>query len=42
MLDNFTFVVAVRKGSKRAKNKNIKKFGDSSLSLIRLEDYLNL
>ena len=42
MLDNFTFVVAVRKGSKRVKNKNIKKFGDSSLIELKLDQIRRL
>ena len=36
-LKNFTFVVAVRKGSQRIKNKNIRKFGNSSLLEIKLK-----
>ena len=36
LLKNYTFVVAVRKGSQRVKNKNIRKFGKSSLLEIKL------
>ena len=36
-LTDITFVIAVRKGSKRVKNKNIKKFANSSLLKIKLD-----
>ena len=36
MIKDITFVVATRKGSQRIKNKNVKKFGDSSLLEIKL------
>ena len=35
--NKYTFVVAVRKGSQRIKNKNIKKFGNSSLLELKLK-----
>ena len=34
---NYTFIVAVRKGSQRVKNKNIRKFGTSSLLEMKLK-----
>ena len=34
---DFTFIVAVRKGSQRVKNKNIRRFGDSSLVEMKLK-----
>ena len=41
MVDRFkkdiTFVIATRKGSKRIKNKNIRKFGNSNLLEIKLK-----
>lgn len=37
MIKNLTFVIAVRKGSKRVKNKNIRKFGNSNLLEIKLK-----
>ena len=37
MKKNLTFVVATRKGSKRVKNKNIRKFGNSSLLELKLK-----
>ncbi len=36
-MKNITFVVAVRKGSKRVKNKNTRKFGNLSLLEIKLK-----
>ena len=36
-MNDITFIVAVRKGSKRVKNKNIRKFGNSSLLEIKLK-----
>lgn len=36
MMTDLTFVVATRKGSKRVKNKNIRKFANSSLLEIKL------
>ena len=36
-MKNITFIVAVRKGSKRVKNKNIRKFGNLSLLEIKLK-----
>lgn len=36
-ISDFTFIIAVRKGSQRIKNKNIKKFYKSSLLEIKLE-----
>lgn len=35
--NNYTFIVAVRKGSQRVKNKNIRKFGTTSLLEIKLK-----
>ena len=37
MIKDVTFVIAVRKGSKRIKNKNIRKFGHSNLLEIKLK-----
>ena len=37
MIKDVTFVIAVRKGSKRVKNKNIRKFGHSNLLEIKLK-----
>lgn len=37
MIKDVTFVIAVRKGSKRVKNKNIRKFGRSNLLEIKLK-----
>lgn len=36
MTKDLTFVVATRKGSQRVKNKNVRKFGNSSLLEIKL------
>jgi CMP-N-acetylneuraminic acid synthetase len=36
-MSELTYVIATRKGSKRVKNKNIKKFGNSSLLEIKLK-----
>ena len=36
MIEDLTFAVATRKGSQRIKNKNVKKFGNSSLLEIKL------
>ena len=36
-IDNFTFVVAVRKGSQRVANKNIRRFGESNLVETKLK-----
>ena len=36
-MKDITFVVATRKGSKRVKNKNIRKFGNSNLLEIKLK-----
>ena len=36
-MNDITFIIAVRKGSQRIKNKNIRKFGDSSLLEIKLK-----
>src|SRR6056300_650936 len=36
MIKDLTFVIATRKGSQRVKNKNVKKFGNSSLLEIKL------
>ena len=36
MMEDLTFAVATRKGSQRIKNKNVKKFGNSSLLEIKL------
>lgn len=41
-LKNFTFVVAVRKGSQRIKNKNIRKFGESNLLEIKIRQIRRL
>ena len=37
MNKDLTFVIAVRKGSQRIKNKNIRKFADTSLLKIKLD-----
>ena len=37
MIKDLTFVIATRKGSQRVKNKNVKKFGNSSLLEIKLK-----
>lgn len=37
MIKDLTFVIATRKGSQRVKNKNVKKFGKSSLLEIKLK-----
>ena len=37
LFKDFTFVIAVRKGSQRVKNKNTRRFGDSSLVEIKLK-----
>lgn len=37
MNNNLTFVIAVRKGSQRIKNKNIRKFANTSLLKIKLD-----
>jgi len=42
MIKNITFVIATRKDSKRVKNKNIKKFGESSLLEIKLRQVRRL
>ena len=36
-LKDFTFIIAVRKGSQRVINKNTRKFGDSSLVEMKLK-----
>ena len=36
-MNDLTYIIATRKGSKRIKNKNIRKFGDSSLLEIKLK-----
>ncbi len=41
-MKNITFVVAVRKGSKRVKNKNTRKFGNLSLLEIKLKQIRNV
>ena len=41
-MKDVTFVIAVRKNSKRVKNKNIRKFGNSSLLKIKLSQVRNL
>lgn len=42
MINDLTFVIAVRKGSKRVKSKNIKKFGPSNLLEIKLRQVRRL
>jgi CMP-N,N'-diacetyllegionaminic acid synthase len=42
LIKDLTFVIAVRKGSNRIKNKNIRKFGDSSLLEIKLKQIKRL
>ena len=37
MIKDLTFVIATRKGSQRVKNKNVKKFGNSSLLEIKIK-----
>ena len=41
-MKDLTFVIAVRSGSKRIKNKNIKKFGNSSLLEIKLKQVVRV
>lgn len=36
-MNNLTYVIATRKGSKRVKNKNVRKFGESNLLEIKLK-----
>ncbi len=42
MIKDITFVIAVRKGSKRVKNKNIKNFANTSLLEIKLKQIKRL
>tara|TARA_X000000950_G_scaffold8188_1_gene9011 strand:- start:22711 stop:23388 length:678 start_codon:yes stop_codon:yes gene_type:complete len=42
ILNNYTFIIAVRKGSQRVKNKNTRKFGDSNLVAIKLKQIRRL
>ena len=42
ILNNYTFIIAVRKGSQRVKNKNTRKFGDSNLVEIKLKQIRRL
>ena len=42
MIKDLTFIIAVRKGSKRVKNKNIRKFGNSNLLEIKLKQIKRL
>jgi CMP-N,N'-diacetyllegionaminic acid synthase len=41
-MKDLTFVIAVRGGSKRVKNKNIRKFGNSSLLEIKLKQIIRV